>query len=571
MNFMKRLFQNKLNIIGETHNEPNKKELIIIFLIGSFIGAYFFVNLFGTKILNFTYVDWIRNQTGQDIFQHQIGFDFFRNSNWEFPIGSYSTYAYPNGTSVVYTDSIPIFAIFFKLIRGILPSSFQYFGLWGLFCFMLQGGFSAVILRKYIANIWIIFSSLPLLIYSPILILRLYGHTALAGHWIILFAIFACVYKNRFKSLKSRVVIWSIITTLCISIHVYFIVMIGVILIGFIMDDLMEYKNFFRAVAIFLCSTTSTIMAFFSIGGFESKGSIVSIGLSDYSMNMNAIFNSNGYSRLLKPLPLAFMEQYEGFEYLGFGVLLLCFLVISSKIISIKKFNLKDILEKIKKNIPVLFVIIVLTILSLSPIITLNSRVLLNYMGFPLVKTFLSPFRATGRLFWPLFYIIIFYVIIYIFRKLKFKNTAVILIALCTIIQFYDIKDLLNSRSAILKSTKIIYQTPLISEFWTQNTYEYAHIEFLSDDIRGYEPIAVFAVENNMTLNNGNIARKNNELVAKNIRDAISQLINGEARKDTIYIMPQDRITDELLFLDDSISILIETFIIDGYYVFIVK
>lgn len=111
----------------------NKKEAWMVFLTGCLMGAVLFIVLYGTKILNFTYVDWIYVQQA-DIFQHQIGFEFIRNDIWRFPLGSYMNYAYPFGTSVVYTDSIPLFAIIFKLFAFLLPQSFQYFGLWGILC-----------------------------------------------------------------------------------------------------------------------------------------------------------------------------------------------------------------------------------------------------------------------------------------------------------------------------------------------------------------------------------------------------------------------------------------------------
>lgn len=46
--------------------------------------------------------------------------------------------------SVLYTDSIPLFAIFFKALSPLLPETFQYFGLFGLMCYMLNGGFAGI-------------------------------------------------------------------------------------------------------------------------------------------------------------------------------------------------------------------------------------------------------------------------------------------------------------------------------------------------------------------------------------------------------------------------------------------
>ncbi len=69
---------------------------------------------------------------GGDPSQHYLGWEFYRRSDWFFPLGLTDQLAYPLKTSVIYTDSIPLFAVFFKLFRHILPAQFQYFGIWGV-------------------------------------------------------------------------------------------------------------------------------------------------------------------------------------------------------------------------------------------------------------------------------------------------------------------------------------------------------------------------------------------------------------------------------------------------------
>ncbi|HTA75907.1 MAG TPA: DUF6311 domain-containing protein, partial [bacterium] len=88
---------------------------------GFFMGMVFFTSVFGFKILNPTYADWLF--TG-DSAQHYLGWEFFRNESWKNPLGLISSYGIPDGSSVVYTDSIPLLAIFFKIFKSILPQPF---------------------------------------------------------------------------------------------------------------------------------------------------------------------------------------------------------------------------------------------------------------------------------------------------------------------------------------------------------------------------------------------------------------------------------------------------------------
>ena len=62
---------------------------------------------------------------------------FFRNSGWHFPVGLMDTITYPELYSVVYTDAVPAFAVVFKILSPVFPKTFQYFGIWGLLCFIL--------------------------------------------------------------------------------------------------------------------------------------------------------------------------------------------------------------------------------------------------------------------------------------------------------------------------------------------------------------------------------------------------------------------------------------------------
>jgi len=246
---------------------PIKRELGTVFFIGCFIGAILFIILYGYKILNFTYVDWIYAKQHSDMFVHQIGFEFFRNDTWRFPLGSYLNYSYPFGSSVVYTDSIPLFAIIFKLIDFILPKSFQYFGLWGILCFMLNGGISALIIRRYSSNLIAVFIGSVFVIYSTNVIWRMFAHTSLAGQWIILLAILVWCYKDYFKDLKTRLLIWILLATLSATIHAYLALMLLIMMCGFIIDDYLEYKSIKRIGTIFGCSVLSAGLVFWSLGG----------------------------------------------------------------------------------------------------------------------------------------------------------------------------------------------------------------------------------------------------------------------------------------------------------------
>ena len=114
------------------------KDTKLYFGIGAAVGFVLFLIVYGFRVLDFTYDGWLL--TGKDLQQHYLGWKFFRKSPWTFPLGMHDSFTVPDSVSVLYTDSIPLFALFFKLLSPILPETFQYFGLFGLMCYILNGG-----------------------------------------------------------------------------------------------------------------------------------------------------------------------------------------------------------------------------------------------------------------------------------------------------------------------------------------------------------------------------------------------------------------------------------------------
>lgn len=121
---------------------------IVLFFAGGLLGVLAFLLIYGISPLDFTNDTFCRGgYVEKDIQQHYAGWLFYRQSDLRFPFCVTQNLNYPDGLSVAYTDSIPLFAAFFRLLSPILPDTFQYFGLFTLLCFFLQGAFGALLTR----------------------------------------------------------------------------------------------------------------------------------------------------------------------------------------------------------------------------------------------------------------------------------------------------------------------------------------------------------------------------------------------------------------------------------------
>ena len=91
--------------------------------------------LVGWAPLRVTNIAWLAKG---DAAQHYVGWVFFRNSPWQWPLGRSPDFGLEASSSVFYADSIPLLALPFKAIAAALPVPFQYFGLWYALCLVLQ-------------------------------------------------------------------------------------------------------------------------------------------------------------------------------------------------------------------------------------------------------------------------------------------------------------------------------------------------------------------------------------------------------------------------------------------------
>ena len=189
--------------------------------------------LLGYDNFNFSNQSWLING---DLAQYQLGWKFYRDDIWRFPLGLNPNYGITNSSSIIYSDSIPLFAVFFKIFRSFLSEEFQYFSFWIFICIYLQALFSFKIIYYFTKNTPYSLVSCLFFIFSTILIYRSGIHLSLTAHWLILGYFYAQISAVNNKDLKKHLIIY-----LSILIHFYF----SLILMGiFFWKKLLNSKNF---------------------------------------------------------------------------------------------------------------------------------------------------------------------------------------------------------------------------------------------------------------------------------------------------------------------------------------
>ena len=173
------------------------KTNFFFFLTYSLIAFFLTIAFLGLDNIFFNNVNWI--SSFGDMSNSYNAWTYYKNDIWRFPLGVNPNYGIEVGTSIVFTDSIPLLAIFFKTFKTLLGDEFQYFSFWIYLCFLFQLFIPFLIIKKITSkNFFAIISSLVFLV-SPIFLHRLGLHLALGGHWLILLSFYInyCTEKKK--------------------------------------------------------------------------------------------------------------------------------------------------------------------------------------------------------------------------------------------------------------------------------------------------------------------------------------------------------------------------------------
>lgn len=553
----------------------------IIMIVAGLYGAIIFCMIYGVKILNPTYDDWL--YTGGDMTQHYMGWLFYRRSDWHFPFGLVDSVLGDTLYSCMYTDSIPLFALFFKILSPVLPSTFQYFGLWGIFCFAMSGAFSSLLIYKFNKNPVFCIIASTIYVLCPAVLHRMYGHESLAGHFIIILALVLWAYQNHqwkkaWMQKLMPAILWGLLGIITVYTHIYFLPMIYCILLASVITDIGKHKKIFRPVSSFISVTAFSLIALAVIGAFYGDGSQAAVGLGMTSANLNTFWNGMEVgglnifagevargSKYLKA-PASDYWQFEGFAYLGLGVLIAVLIsiviVLVHCIVKKDKFfgNLKNIFIKYKwYMIAFLAAFVAALFFAVSPKCTFNDKVIYEIHYPQKIEEILSIFRASGRFAWVCDYLI-FTGVLFVISKINKKIISTVILAICVCIQTADLSDMIASK-AWFKETKT-YVSPLLDPRWDEFAIGSEHMVILPYDIPSTTSYALgkLAYDYGLTMNHFQVARPPIDDIIQAYFDTINLIAEGNGDPYTLYVFLDKQ------YIPESVDNL-EMYDLDGYTV----
>jgi hypothetical protein len=508
-----------------------------VFLIPLVIGLAQFLLVVGPRVLDPSNIGWLEMV---DTSTYYLGWEFFRNSPWTFPIGLNPSYGLEISNSIVYSDSNPLLAIIFKSVREILPHPFQYFGIWLLACFVLQAWFGWKLMKLLCNDLWICTFGAGLLSFSLPMLWRLHQniqHLNLVAHFLILAALYLTLNKNQNH---RRTFHWVLLIGLSALIHFYITAMVILLWLANLLQSRNAEQITSRQFIVEYFSVIGTLLFFFwqtgyfsiSVGhgadGYGNDGlnllSLIDSGKSDYVL----------WSFLLGDLPGDELS-HEKFNFLGLGIISLIPLSLYSLIQNYSYF-----LERIKKNIYLVILLALLTLFSISHNVGIGSIQFKLDLFEPILRGFGGLFRASARMFWPVFYAIVFVLIALIVKQFQSKYAALIL-GLALAIQISDTSSgWMAIRSRLMAEPQSTWNTPMVDPFWQIAGKRYQKLRVppsLNSTELGWNYLGYFSAAYGLKTNAAYLARV--DVLAKEMiflkHDELMQTFNYD--KDTLYII----------------------------------
>ena len=467
---------------------------------------------------------------------HFLGWHTYRATPWQMPPGANPYFGHPVGTSVALTDSIPIFALLFKLLDPWLPTRFQYIGLWLLVSHVLQGVFGALLVRCVTPHRALQVLGAALLVMAPVLLHRT-GHPALTAHWLLLAALWLHFRSADAQAALSRraLVRWTVVISVVAATHPY---------LGFMVLSL--FTAHMAAVALRAevhpvpqncwrsadkCHVLRGRVVAVRILCRSIAGDLVGESFGEFSMNALSPVAPLDYSTVLGPLVFpSVVQTVEGYSYLGIGLIALA---VPAAVGWAR--TRRDRHERSQLPVwPLFVVMLVLTAMALGPVVHAGNAVAFRYpeeLWGPL-----RLFRANGRMFWPALYGLSFAIIAGICRLRSRLAQTLLMIAVAA--QAIDVSRAYIGAQGLRRTT---WQTPFADDFWRVATPAYRHLVAIPPNICSpqgidFHPVALLAGDHGVSVNAAMAARYDGEKL-RQYCDELPGLAKGGIRPDTLYVL----------------------------------
>ena len=340
---------------------------------------------------------------GADMQQALSGYIFFQRDTWHIPLFQVAKLGTPQGTNIIFTDSIPWLALAGRVLFQATGLRANLFGLWTVGCFaasaMTMTALAAALGQRNIAAAAMATTAG---LCMPALLAR-WGHTSLMAQFEVPLALVFYIRNHRCTRPWRLFVLAGGLSALALWTHAYIFAMVLSIVLATLAQAVTTRSLRWDKAAGIAGSLIVILGGMIALSGYLHSRGALGTGAAGpfYTMNLLSPFFPQR-SGLLPPFRDTLVDgtagQYEGFSYLGGGILLLLFATAQRQIQTLRHGLTRH---------PWLFAVLAgCTVFALSNNIYLGTALILH-VPLPLwLLNIASIFRSDGRFFWPVMYLL---------------------------------------------------------------------------------------------------------------------------------------------------------------------
>jgi hypothetical protein len=508
-------------------------------LVVGFLYAWF---VMGPQPLNPRKVNWV----AFDPAYHYIGWELYRQDpHVHWPVTYTDRVGYPVGESVALFDLNPLMAVALKPLSPLLPEPAQYFGIEVILCCALQF-FFAFRLFRLLTNANVIGLALcsAFFLLAPPLNYRFWGHYSLSNQWVLIAAlyVFARAQQDSPRQVRRFTISAVVLAAISVGINPYLAFEVLLILMAGVGSLVWRKKlSLAHSTGIAAAVIVAGFVVAYSFGLVISGGrGYASGGYRDLSMNLLAPFDPRGWTSVIFPRQgSASFGQYEGYNYLGAGGLMLAALMIVSALL------LRDRRPNVDRRwfVPIFCCCFLLGVMALSTKVTFGARTLIDLDPGQKFSSLFAPLRATGRLFWAPYYAILAGILALPFSFLR-RSWATLLVATALVLQFADTRPL---RAWVRTTISEEHPSPLKSPIWSHLGEQHQNLIVLPawqcaknaspGGPEGYRVFGFLAIRQRMRINSYQSARYTGTAQDYHCTQEVAEISQKPLASDSAYVV----------------------------------
>ncbi len=521
-------------------------------LVAALFGVVWFARLAGVRALDPTNFGWVL--TGEDWSAHVLGWWFFRIEPWALPLGRLDGLMYPLGTSVAYSDSLPLVAVLLKPFSPLLPEGFHYIGLWLAFCFAANAFSGAWMVRRIGGGFLAQVGAGALLATTPVFLPRL-GHEALCAHFLLVVLVALHLEAPRdWRHTRRSLVLAGVIVAVSGGIHPYLAAMAlplaaALAVRSALIDRTAPMISALVAPAAYAVVLFATFALFGYVGGGIPQRAE---GFGWWNADLTTLINSRGFSHLLPELRPG-RPHHEGFGFLGLGVLALLPLALVIALLRRSRASFGAELptgvrppSRVWRYLPLALVSLGALVFALATEVKAGPHTLFRADAlFAPLEPLNAAFRSSGRFVWILHYTLTLAAVAAVVRGFAPRHllAGLILIAAAGL-QAADTKF---QRRGLFERSAI--DAGLRSPLWGSLGAHYRHLALVppqqawvgspcEGELPGHlrYPFAYLAYSQRMTFNSASPARKDIPALHADCARVLDETGKGLLDPQTVYV-----------------------------------